>query len=58
MKKFKIEIEEYFSKTIEVESVTQEEAIKIVKKLYDEEKVILDYSDFVDKKINLLSGEI
>lgn len=57
MKKIKIEIEEYLSKIIEVDATTQEEALIIVKKMYDEEKVILDSSDYVDKNIKVIKDE-
>jgi len=57
MKKIKIEIEEYLSKIIEVEASTQEEALIIVKKMYDEEKVILDSNDYVNKNIKVIKDE-
>jgi len=57
MKKIRIEIKEYLSKIIEVEATTQEEALIIVKKMYDEEKVILDSSDYVDKNIKVIKDE-
>ncbi len=57
MRKFKVEIEEYLSKIIEVEAKTQEEALKMVKEMYDKEKVILDNRDFVDKIFKVIDDE-
>ena len=57
MRKFKVEVEEYLSKTIEVEAKTREEALMIVKKMYEKEKVILDNRDFVDKNFKVINDE-
>ena len=57
MKTYKIEITETLQKIIEIEATTQEEALMIAKKMYDEEKVILDSSDYVDKNIKVIKDE-
>ncbi len=57
MKVFTIEIEEYLSKTIKVEAKTEEEAIMIGKKMYDEEKIILDNNDFISKNIKVIKNK-
>jgi len=57
MRKFKVEIEEYLSRIIEVKAKTQEEALIMVKKMYEKEKVILDNRDFVDKNFKVINDE-
>ena len=57
MNKYKIEITENLAKIIEVNANTEEEALEIVKKMYEDEKIVLDYSNFIDNEIQLLSDE-
>jgi len=57
MNKFKIEITEKLAKIIEVNANTEEEALQIVKKMYEDEKIVLDSGDFIDKEIQLVSDE-
>lgn len=51
METFKIEIQELLSKTIEIQAENIEEAIEKVNQMYKNEEIVLDYSNFVDKKI-------
>ena len=51
METFKIEIQEILSKTIEIQAKNMEEAIEKVNQMYRKEEIVLDYSNFVDKKI-------
>ena len=45
MDKYKIEITEYMQKIIEQEANSEEEALDIVKKEYDNGNICLDYND-------------
>ena len=51
METFKIEIQELLSKTIEIQAENIEEAIEKVNQMYRKEEIVLDYSNFVNKKI-------
>ena len=51
METFKIEIQEILSKTIEIQAKNMEEAIEKVNQMYRKEEIVLDYGNFVDKKI-------
>lgn len=51
MEMFKIEIQEILSKTINIQAQNIEEALEKVNQMYRMEEIVLDYSDFVDKKI-------
>lgn len=55
METFKIEVRETLSKIVEMEAKTVEEAILKVKKLYKNEKIILDSGDFIETDINEFS---
>lgn len=52
METFKIEIQEFLSKIIEVEAENIEEAVTKVKKLYQDEEIVLDSEDYVTTEIN------
>lgn len=52
MKTFKIEIQEFLSKIIEVEASNIDEAIKNVKELYFNEEIVLTGNEFVTFEIN------
>ena len=47
METFKIEIQEFLSKIIEVDAADKEEAILKVKEMYQKEEIILDSEDYV-----------
>ena len=45
--KYKIEIEEILSKIVEIEANSIEEAIDIVKNMYQNEEIVLDSFNFI-----------
>ena len=47
MKKFTIQVEEQLSRSIEIEANSEYEAMLEVRKLYFEEKIVLNENDFV-----------
>ncbi len=47
METFKIEVQEFLSKIIEVDAADKEEAILKVKEMYQKEEIILDSEDYV-----------
>ena len=49
-----VEIKEYLSKQINVTANSEEEAIKQVKKLYLESKIVLNSEDFTDYEIDTI----
>jgi len=46
--KVDIEIIEVLSKSITIDSSSIDDALDIIKKMYKQEKIVLDYSDLVD----------
>lgn len=52
-KKFKIEIQEVLSETIEIEATDLNEAISEAKKMYNDEKVILGEQNFVNTEFKV-----
>ncbi len=57
MKKYKIEITEYLQKQIVVEAKTKRDAILKIKEKYNNEEIVLDSSDFIDSKINIVEED-
>lgn len=55
IKTYKIEIQEFLSRIVEVEAVNIEEAIKKVKQAYSKEEIVLDYNDYVTTEIEIYS---
>lgn len=51
METFKIEIQEFLSRIIEVEAEHIDEAISKVKRMYQREEIILDSEDYVTTEI-------
>lgn len=51
MEKFKVEIQEFLSRIVEVEANSSDEAIFKVRELYRNEEIVLDYSDYVTTEI-------
>ena len=51
MKKFKVLVEETHARMIEVEAVDESQALNIVKQMYKNCEIVLDYEDFVNVKI-------
>ena len=50
--KFKLEVTETLQHTVEIYAESLADAVSKVKKLYQEGKIVLDSSDFVDVKFN------
>ena len=59
METFKIEIQELLSRTIDIQAQNIEEAIEKVNKMYNSEKIVLDYDDLTKREIipNILINE-
>lgn len=57
MEKFKVEIQEFLSRIIEVEAETKDEAISKVRELYRNEEIVLDSDDYVSTEIEIFPKE-
>ena len=57
MEKFKIEIQEFLSRIIEVEAENIDEAISKAKEIYQKEGIVLDNDDFVTSEIKEYKDE-
>ena len=57
METFKIEIQEFLSRIIEVEAENIDEAISKTKEVYQKEGIVLDYEDFVTSEIKEYKDE-
>jgi hypothetical protein len=57
MATFKIEIQEFLSRIIEVEAETKDEAISKVRQLYRNEEIVLDSDDYVSTEIEVYENE-
>lgn len=53
MKTFKIEIQEFLSKIIEIEANTEDEAISKIKELYYADEIVLTENEFVTVEFNI-----
>ena len=53
MKKYKVQITEYLQRIITVEAESEEDAIAMVESEYDLAHIVLDYSDFTGKDIEI-----
>ncbi len=51
MNNYKIEIQEYLTRVIEIEAPSSEEAIDKVREMYRAEEIVLDGDDYVDTQI-------
>lgn len=52
MNKYSVTIEETLKRTVEIEGdMTEEEALKIVRKKYENEEIVLDSNDFAEYNI-------
>ncbi len=54
MKIFNIEITETLQKTISVEANSEEEALRIIRKKYSDEEIVLDESDLITTHFNII----
>jgi hypothetical protein len=57
METFRIEIQEFLSRIIEVEAETEVEAISKVRQMYRKEEIVLDSSDYVTTEIEVYENE-
>lgn len=48
MKTFKIEVQEFLSRVVEVEAKSKDEAISKISEEYEKTEIVLDYNDFVE----------
>ena len=53
MNKYNVQITEYLQRIIAVEAESKEDAIAIVESEYDLGHIVLDYSDFTGKDIDV-----
>ena len=51
MQTFKLEIQETYSKIVEIEAETLSDALNVAHDMYNDEEITLDYSDFVTNTI-------
>ena len=58
MKKFKVLVEETHARMIEVEAVDESQALDIVKQMYKNCEIVLDYTDFAGVEIKNEKEEI
>lgn len=54
MEQYKVEIIETLSRVVEVNANSSDEAIDIVRQLYEERKIVLDSSDYLETEIDLI----
>ena len=57
MSKYKVEITEYLQRTVDVEAESEEDAVANVEEQYDKCGIVLDYSDFVKKEIEIYNPD-
>ena len=57
MKTFKIEVQEFLSRIVEVEANSKDEAVSLVRKLYQNQEIVLDDSDFIHNEIDVIFEE-
>ena len=55
MNNYFVSVNEILNRCVSIQAESAEEALKIAKKLYQQEKIVLDYDDFVDVEINNLN---
>lgn len=53
MTKFRVEITETLSRTIEIEAENEEEAVEMVRQMYRKCDIVLDASDYVETEIGV-----
>jgi len=53
MKTFKIEIQEFLSRIVEVRANSTDEAISKVRDMYRKEEIVLDSEDYITSKIHV-----
>ena len=55
--KIKVEITETLQRVVEVEATNEKDAIDLVKALYNDEYIVLDYNDFVGNDFEVYKEE-
>nr|DAP03327.1 MAG TPA: DpnD/PcfM-like protein [Caudoviricetes sp.] len=58
MKKYEVLVEETLSRMIEVQAEDESEALEIVKEMYKNCEIVLDYEDFFNVEIGYEINEI
>lgn len=58
MNKYRFNIEERLNREVTIEAESFEEAMDTINKLYRDEKIVLDYNDFVEYKITCIDKKI
>jgi len=53
MKKYRIEVKEVLSRTVETEAESEEEAVEMVWHMYRNCDIVLDASDYVETEIGV-----
>lgn len=53
MMKYRIEVTEVLSRTIEMEAESEDDAIEMVRRMYRDCDIILDVSDYVETEISV-----
>ena len=51
-----INIEELLCRSVKIKAENRKEAIRVVKKMYDDEEIVLTADDFIGVKLNDLKG--
>ena len=54
---YKIEITETLQRVVTIEAADEKEALAITKKLYRDEEIVLDSSDYIDTEIDVFCKE-
>ncbi|MBQ9671491.1 MAG: DpnD/PcfM family protein [Prevotella sp.] len=53
MTKYRIEVTEVLSRIVETEAGNEDDAVKIVRRMYRNYNIVLDASDYVDTRISV-----
>ncbi len=56
MKKYKIEVTETLQRVVDIEANDYDEALTKIREQYRQEKIVLDWEDFVDVKIDIFKN--
>ena len=46
-------VQELSEREVEIEATSEDEALELVKQMYDDEDIVLDYEDFVSKSFTV-----
>ena len=56
--RYKVQITETMQRIIEIEATDLHEAIRIIKKKYQKEEIILNEKDFIDVEFNVVNEKL